>query len=129
MAKTSTVKTLAGMNALLGLWLVLAPFVFGLGTAATWSAVITGLVIASLGAYNYKRASDGDGASKGAAWTNVFAGAWVLTAPFALGAASSAMANGLVVGSFVVVFAGYNAIKGTTLERASSGGHGSGQTQ
>lgn len=128
MAKTSTVKTLAGMNALLGLWLVLAPLVFGLGTAATWIAVIIGLVIASLGSYNYKRASDGQGASGAAAWTNVLAGVWVMIAPFALGAASSAMANDLVVGSLVVVFAGYNAIKGTTLDRAEAGGHGSGQT-
>lgn len=128
MATTTTIKTLSGMNVALGLWMVMAPFVFGLGTAATYSAVIVGLIIASLGSYNFKRASDGDAASKGASWTNVFAGAWILTAPFALGAASSAMANDLVVGSLVVVFAGYNALKGATLERSTHGGQSSEQT-
>lgn len=128
MATTSTIKALAGLNAVIGLWLVAAPFVLGLGTAATWSAVITGLVIAGLGSYNYKRASDGEPASGAASWTNVLAGVWVLSAPFALGAASSAIANDLVVGSLVVVFAGYNAIKGTTVEDHATDDRGSGST-
>lgn len=129
MAKPSTIKMLAGMNGALGLWLASAPVVFGLGTAATWNAVITGLVIASLGAYNYKRASDGEAASAIAAWTNLLAGAWVIAASFTLGAGEVAMGNDLVVGPLVVVFAGYNAIKGTTLDRSSASGHGSGQMQ
>lgn len=46
-------RAAAGLVALLGLWLVIAPFVtFTMGTGMFWSTVVSGLIVAAIGAYN-----------------------------------------------------------------------------
>lgn len=49
---STTTKWFAGLNALLGLWLIVAPFVFQPGTAALWNDVVVGALIALFGGYN-----------------------------------------------------------------------------
>ena len=46
---------LSGINALLGIWVVISPWVFGYGsnTGAAVSAVIVGLVILVLGGFRF----------------------------------------------------------------------------
>lgn len=110
--KTSTVKWLTGTNVVLGLWLIVAPFVLGVPGGAAANAVIAGLVIASLAAYSYWRASNGEPASAGAASVNVLAGIWVMAAPFIFDVGSAAVTNDLIVGALVAMLALTNAWKG-----------------
>ncbi|WP_226483355.1 SPW repeat domain-containing protein [Natrinema amylolyticum] len=42
----------AGIVAVLGLWLVVAPFALGFGGLALWNDVVSGTVVASFGSYN-----------------------------------------------------------------------------
>ncbi|NUB91313.1 SPW repeat protein [Haloterrigena sp. SYSU A558-1] len=42
----------AGLVAVLGLWLVVAPFVLGLEELALWNDVVSGTLVASFGSYN-----------------------------------------------------------------------------
>ncbi len=49
----STVKALSWVNAVLGVWLIIAPFVIGYTgvAAAMWNDIIVGVVVAVLGAW------------------------------------------------------------------------------
>ncbi|ELY63226.1 SPW repeat domain-containing protein [Natrinema versiforme] len=42
----------AGLVAVLGLWLVVAPFALGLKGVALWNDVVSGTLVASFGSYN-----------------------------------------------------------------------------
>ncbi|MFC4543372.1 SPW repeat protein [Halosolutus amylolyticus] len=42
----------AALVALLGIWLIIAPALLGMGTGAFWSTLVTGLLIAGLAGYN-----------------------------------------------------------------------------
>ncbi|OIB57345.1 SPW repeat protein [Natrialba sp. SSL1] len=47
----------AGANTLLGLWLVIAPFLFGIDGVQRWNVVIVGVLVSSLAGYNFYIAS------------------------------------------------------------------------
>ncbi len=47
----------AGANTLLGSWLVIAPFLFGIDGVQRWNAVIVGVLVSSLAGYNFYIAS------------------------------------------------------------------------
>lgn len=92
----------SGVNALLGVWLVLVPFVLMYGVAAaTWNDVVVGVVIATLAAVRAFGAPRANALS----WTNVVLGAWLVLAPYALGytALTGALWNDIIVGLLVVV--------------------------
>ena len=94
----------SGSNAVLGIWLLLAPFVLMYGvSAATWNDIVLGVLIATLGAvraFGAYRASS-------LSWTNGVLGAWLIAAPFVLGYAANAAAlwNDVIVGLVVMVLA------------------------
>jgi len=51
-------RAAAGLVALLGLWLLVAPFItFTMGTGMFWSTVVSGLIVAAIGAYNAYKGS------------------------------------------------------------------------
>ncbi|PGF15529.1 hypothetical protein CP556_04950 [Natrinema sp. CBA1119] len=50
--RRATSQTGAALVAVLGCWLVVAPFVFGLEGPALWNDVVTGTVVASFAGYN-----------------------------------------------------------------------------
>lgn len=103
-AQKNLIRWDSGTNALLGIWLVIAPFTLMYGVAtATWNDVILGLVIATLAAIRLFGAFGASALS----WTNVFLGAWLVAAPFALGyvALTAALWNDILVGLTVMVLA------------------------
>lgn len=54
-------RAAAGLVALLGLWLVIAPFVaFDMGTGLFSSTVVSGLIAAAIGAYNAYKGSQAE---------------------------------------------------------------------
>lgn len=50
---SQSIKLLASTNVLLGLWLVVAPFLWNAPTADLWSDVIVGTLITLLAGYNW----------------------------------------------------------------------------
>ncbi|WP_161782618.1 SPW repeat domain-containing protein [Halococcus sediminicola] len=50
---SQSIKLLASTNVLLGLWLVVAPFLWNAPTADLWSDVIVGALITLLAGYNW----------------------------------------------------------------------------
>jgi hypothetical protein len=118
---TRTTKWLAGTNALLGLWLVVAPFVLATSTAGLWNDVVLGLIIASVGTYNYYLTTQGKEVSAAAAGLNTLAGLWMIAAPFVLaGISGAAFWSDLTVGVLVTLFAGYNAYVASNADAGSS---------
>lgn len=94
---------------MLGLWLIAAPFVLGVTGSSLWNAVIVGVIIASLGGYNWYQISQGNPLSKGSAGTNAVLGAWLIAAPFVFAAGSAMMWNNVIAGLLVLGFGWYNA--------------------
>lgn len=49
---TGSVAWVAGINLLLGLWLIVSPFFFAVGTTHLWADVILGVIVALVAGYN-----------------------------------------------------------------------------
>ncbi len=117
----STVKRTSGTNLAAGIWLILAPFILGYSavTAALWNDILIGLAVTGLAWVRVAKPME-----RGASWTNVVLGVWLLAAPFALGysATAAAMWNDIVIGIVVVVLGVWSAM-------ASRGQQASGNQQ
>lgn len=105
----TTTKWLAGANAVLGLWLIAAPFVFGVSGTGLWNAVIVGSLIAIVGGYNWYLTTKGEEVSVAGAGFNALLGLWVIAAPFLFDPGTSALWNDVIVGVVVSSLGGYNA--------------------
>jgi hypothetical protein len=94
---TKTVKTSSGTNLVLGLWLIIAPFLLGYGAipGPMWNDVLIGIIIAALAALRLSS----PGHSGWASWTNLVAGLWLIIAPFVIaGYTAAATWNDIIVG-------------------------------
>ncbi len=86
-------KWISGLVALIGAWMIAAPFVFEtiwpaqfeLLEAHFWSDVIVGLALLVLGGYNYYRRSDERLANSGVAMLIALLGLWMIATPFVFG--------------------------------------------
>ena len=90
-------------NVALGAYLFFVPFFVATNAASSWNAYIVGILILCVSLFALARPE-----SKGAEWTNVVLGAWMVIAPFVLGAgalAGAMAANAYVVGTLVIVLA------------------------
>lgn len=95
--RKNAVRWDSGTNAVLGLWLVIAPFALMYGVAsATWNDAIVGVLVATLAATR----AFGTLGTTGLSWTNAALGAWLIAAPFVLGYSGLAAAlwNDIIVG-------------------------------
>lgn len=116
----------SGINVVLGLWLVIAPFLLGYSglTAALWNDVLIGALIAILAGIRTAKPLQQEGIS----WTNVVLGAWLIVAPFVLGygaaqaesAARVAQSNDIIVGLVVVVLASWSGIASKAGKRSEA---------
>lgn len=118
---STVTKWLAGLNGLLGLWLVVVPFVFGVHSVVTWNAIVVGLLVAATGGYNFHRTRQGAAVNVSVALVVLILGVWVVAAPFVFRLEGGARLNDLLVGGLLVLSAGYNAYVGTTGGRSASG--------
>ena len=97
--RRSTVLVASSLNALAGVWLVVAPFVLDYGAGeprwndVVFGAIVTVLALARVAAY---RASE-------LSWLSAFVGAWLFAAAFWLDAGSTAARNDIVLGLCVFV--------------------------
>ncbi len=93
------------LSFLLGLWLLISPWIFGVSSQTTlvWSHVIAGIIIALLALY---RVSDlGDESRTWASWLMALFGLWAIVAPWVLGFSgqSSLMLSNVIDGIIVLI--------------------------
>lgn len=106
---TTTTKWLAGSNAVLGLWLLVVPFLFNAPTGALYSALTVGSLVAIVGGYNYYVTTKDKEVSSAGAGFNGLLGLYVIAAPFLFGVPTWVMWNGVIVGSLIALMGFYNA--------------------
>ena len=100
-------KGVSWLNFILGLWLIVSPFVLlyrGI-TNALWDNVIVGIIIAILAIWRAV-AAETEGMT-GVSWLMALLGLWTLISPFVLGYShtQNAMVNNVIVGIIVGVLA------------------------
>lgn len=129
-------KWTAGLNVLLGLWLVVAPFVWdavvaegiwadgvlgGELAANPWNDVIVGVAIAVLAAYNFYRATNEEEISVGVASLVALLGLWLVVSPLVFETVSAlSFWNDVVVGALVAILAGYNVYTARDVEATTA---------
>lgn len=106
---TTTTRWLAGSNAVLGLWMLVVPFLFGAPTGALYSALTVGSLVAIVGGYNYYVTTEDREVSAAGAGLNALLGLYLIAAPFLFDVPTWVTWNGVVVGSLIALMGGYNA--------------------
>lgn len=101
-ADATEARSLAGINFILGIWLIISPWILNYFTGqAKWDQFATGIAIAVLALIRYAvpRAS-------WASWLKGLAGIWMIIAPFVLNySKTAAFWNEIIVGIVVAVLA------------------------
>jgi hypothetical protein len=95
------------LNVLLGIWVIISPFVvqFARLPAAMWNNVIVGIVIAILALIRTSTPQQ-----IGWSWANVILGIWMIISPFALGTMTTAILwNNIILGIVIAIVASANA--------------------
>lgn len=88
------------VNVLLGLWIIISPFVLGLhAPKALWNNVVTGVLVGVLAITRWAMGQPGW------SWINLFLGIWLVISPFALVLGSLAMWHNVILGIIVAAFA------------------------
>ncbi|MGH8228039.1 MAG: SPW repeat protein [Steroidobacteraceae bacterium] len=99
-------RAASGINVLLGIWLIISPWVFGYASAddqAMWNAVSTGGLVLILAATRYAQPHTGSGMS----WVNFLLGLWAIASPwvFVYANQGSAMWNNVATGIVIALIA------------------------
>ena len=105
------IKIASGLNIVLGIWLLVAPFLLGYSgasTAALWNDIIVGVIVLVLAWIRVANPAR----STWMSWTNVVLGLWLVVASFILGYSSIAAAiwNDILVGLSVAVLGAWSAL-------------------
>ena len=104
------VKIASALNVLLGIWLVIAPFLLGYADVGTtlWNDVIVGAIVLILAGTRVWRPAH----NRWLSWTNVVLGIWLAIAPFILSytATTAALWNDIIVGIAVLILGAWSAI-------------------
>ncbi len=86
----------SGINVVLGIWLIISPFVlaFTNNQTAKWNDIATGIAVALLALW-------------GQSWWNVILGIWLIVSPFVLGFANAPtlLWNNVILGVLVGIVA------------------------
>ncbi len=94
------------LNLIAGIWLVIAPFVFGYSTVAMMNdSVITGIVVAILAVVGLTIASE-----TWSRWLNLIAGIWLIVSAAIYRAAESPALiwNAIIMGVLVIAFSAWS---------------------
>ncbi len=103
------VKVLSWITVVLGVWLIIAPFVITFpNTIAMWNSIVVGVIVLVL---SWIRAANPVSAP-GLSWLNAILGLWLIVAPFVLrfSASMSSRWNDIVLGIAVIVFSVWAAL-------------------
>jgi len=108
------IRTAGWINLILGVWLIVSPFLLGFaGMGLSRSNVIFGIIIAILSLFQVSSPSE----STWAGWLSALFGIWVLISPFILGfVGMGALWNGIIVGIVVAIVAIWAATASSSAE-------------
>ena len=95
----------SSINILLGIWLIIAPWVLGYAnlSPAQSNDVIVGIIVAVVAAIR----SFGGFNTRGWSWINILAGIWLIIAPFVLGYSNNTtpLWNDIILGIVIAILA------------------------
>lgn len=118
MQQRTYMRTAGSLDILVGIWLIVSPFLLGYSgnSTALWNDIITGAAVIIFSA------TQTAGASRRVtwpSWVNLLIGIWLVLAPFALGysAATVAMWNEIISGIIIIALAAFAAFNATPNDR------------
>jgi hypothetical protein len=96
------VATASGLNALAGIWLIIAPFVLGYRNGDPyWNDIVFGAIVLVLGAIR----AFGAHRQSWISWVNALIGVWIFISAFWLDSSGRAIWNDIILGVIVFVLA------------------------
>jgi hypothetical protein len=88
------------VNIVLGIWVIISPFVLGVHTPkGIWNNVITGVLVVILAIVRLSMHQPGW------SWPNLIFGIWLVISPFTLFLGAAVMWNNVILGILVAAFA------------------------
>ena len=105
-ARDNSIRSLAGLNFLFGLWLIISPYILSYDNSQSkWQQTIAGVIVAILAAVRYFALDQ-----VWASWVNAVVGLWMIIAPFATNfQPAAARWNAVIFGILVGIVALSNA--------------------
>lgn len=100
------VKAASGINVILGIWLIISPWVYGYAATArgtAWNSIFVGILVLIFGSMRYQSPH----AHVNLSWANIVLGAWTVLSPwiYAYTDSSGPLLNSVIVGFAVLVLA------------------------
>ncbi|APW98486.1 hypothetical protein CHINAEXTREME_12190 [Halobiforma lacisalsi AJ5] len=109
-------KWISGIASIVGLWILVSPFVFESTEAVIWNNVIVGAAVFLFAGYNYYRLVSALPTSVGVMSLAALLGLWTAAAPFAFEIGSQTLLwSNVVAGVLALIFAGYLAYAGRSV--------------
>jgi hypothetical protein len=104
--ETSTILSLARLNFIFGIWLIISPFLLNYtSTQAQWQQVVVGIIVAVLAMVRYFNPE-----MTWASWINALAGIWMIITPFATNFQTTAATwNAVIFGILIAIVGASNA--------------------
>jgi len=100
----TTARSLGIINLILGIWLILSPFIFSYESGAMTNSIVLGIVVAILAIIRLSAPSQ-----TWASWLNGIAGLWLIVSPFIFGFMQTALLwDQIIVGIVVAVLGFWN---------------------
>ena len=96
------------VNVLLGIWVIISPFVFGMNVKGIWNNVTVGALVGILAILRWSMRQPGW------SWVNLMLGAWLVISPFVRFLGIAAMWNNVAVGIVIAALALTNTYSKTT---------------
>jgi SPW repeat len=88
------------VNILLGIWVIISPFVLGIHSAkGVWNNIVTGAVVGILALVRWRMHRPGW------SWLNLILGIWLVISPFVLFVSGVAMWNNVILGIIIAASA------------------------
>jgi hypothetical protein len=107
----------SGINLILGLWLIIAPFVLGFSgyRHSEWNCIVVGVIVATLAAIRIW----GGRAASWLSWINAALGLWLIVSPWIYNNSNvnAILWNDIIVGAIIVVLGAWSALATEMLAR------------
>ncbi|GIN86687.1 hypothetical protein J6TS2_30730 [Heyndrickxia sporothermodurans] len=99
-------KTRSTLNALIGVWFIIAPWVIGFSddSGALWSSVILGAIQAIVALWGYNN----PGWNSWQSWITVITGVWFIVFPFIYSLSNGEVWASVILGAITVIFSFWN---------------------
>lgn len=98
------IQTLSSVNGILGIWLIISPYILSYGSTAKWDQTIIGVVVLILAAIR-----TAEPRQQWLSFVNGLVGLWAIIAPWALSyVATASYWNEVIVGAVVAILGFWN---------------------